>query len=138
MATFRITDPTSGITLKLTGDSAPTEQELEQIFAQQAQPIQQPIQQPAANVPRETQQPQQEAGLRERLNQAILEAPGGTVLAELGSAVSRGAVNLADLFVGKPAQAIAGLAGQEIPTLAQTELGQAATTGGETSRFSPV
>lgn len=34
MATFKVTDPSSGVTLKLTGDSAPTEQELEQIFSQ--------------------------------------------------------------------------------------------------------
>ena len=35
MPTFRVTDPTSGKTLRLTGDSPPTEQELEQIFAAQ-------------------------------------------------------------------------------------------------------
>jgi len=34
MPTYRITDPTSGRALKLTGDSPPTEQELEGIFAQ--------------------------------------------------------------------------------------------------------
>jgi len=34
MPTYRITDPTSGRTLKLTGDSPPNEQELEQIFSQ--------------------------------------------------------------------------------------------------------
>lgn len=42
MPLFEVTDPNSGLTLELTGDSAPTEQELEQIFAQQAQPAQQP------------------------------------------------------------------------------------------------
>lgn len=36
MPTFRVTDPTTGQVLRLTGDSPPTEQELEQIFAQQA------------------------------------------------------------------------------------------------------
>jgi len=35
MPTYRITDPTSGKTLKLTGDSPPTEQELNDIFGSQ-------------------------------------------------------------------------------------------------------
>ena len=39
MATFRVTDPNTGITLRLTGDSPPTEQELEQIFSQQESAI---------------------------------------------------------------------------------------------------
>lgn len=42
MATFRITDPNTGRTIRITGDSAPTEQELEQIFAQASQPAEQP------------------------------------------------------------------------------------------------
>ncbi len=33
MATFQVTDPQSGQTIRLTGDSPPTEQELEQIFS---------------------------------------------------------------------------------------------------------
>jgi len=50
MATFIVTDPDTGRKLRLTGDSPPTEQELEAIFAQQpAQPAQQPVvQQPSA------------------------------------------------------------------------------------------
>ena len=32
MPTFKVTDPTTGQVLRLTGDSPPTEQELEQIF----------------------------------------------------------------------------------------------------------
>ena len=36
MPVFKITDPQSGHTLKLTGDSAPTEAELEEIFASQS------------------------------------------------------------------------------------------------------
>jgi len=39
MPTFRVTDPSTGQTLRLTGDSPPSEQELEQIFAS-AQPSQ--------------------------------------------------------------------------------------------------
>jgi len=37
MPIFEVTDPNTGLTLELEGDSAPTEQELEQIFAQQVQ-----------------------------------------------------------------------------------------------------
>jgi len=33
MATFQITDPNTGRSIRLTGDSPPTEQELEQIFS---------------------------------------------------------------------------------------------------------
>lgn len=39
MAVFKVTDPETGVTLQLTGDSPPTEQELEEIFAQQAAPV---------------------------------------------------------------------------------------------------
>lgn len=38
MPTYRVTDPKSGRTVRLTGDSPPTEQELEQIFSQIQQP----------------------------------------------------------------------------------------------------
>ena len=34
MPVFKVTDPATGVSLKLTGDSPPTEQELEQIFSQ--------------------------------------------------------------------------------------------------------
>lgn len=37
MAVFMVTDPTTGTRLRLTGDSPPSEAELEQIFAQQSQ-----------------------------------------------------------------------------------------------------
>lgn len=40
MPTYKVTDPTTGRTVRLTGDSPPTEQELEEIFAQ-LQPKQQ-------------------------------------------------------------------------------------------------
>lgn len=36
MPVYEVTDPQTGVTLELTGDSPPTEQELEQIFAQHA------------------------------------------------------------------------------------------------------
>jgi len=38
MPIFRVTNPTTGQKLKLTGDSPPTEQELDEIFAQYQQP----------------------------------------------------------------------------------------------------
>ena len=37
MATYRVTDPETGRTVRLTGDSPPTEQELEQVFTQTRQ-----------------------------------------------------------------------------------------------------
>src|SRR3990167_7698930 len=37
MATYRVTDPETGRTVRLTGDSPPTEQELEQVFTQTKQ-----------------------------------------------------------------------------------------------------
>ncbi|MEE8208489.1 MAG: hypothetical protein V3T88_06020 [Nitrosomonadaceae bacterium] len=62
MAVFMVTDPTSGLRLRLTGDTAPTEAELEQIFSQQAatpQPaVQQPQQAQPADLQAQTGQPQ--------------------------------------------------------------------------------
>ena len=48
MPTFRVTDPNTGQSLSLTGDSAPNEQELNQIFSQfqATQPTIQPTAQP--------------------------------------------------------------------------------------------
>ncbi len=46
MPTYKVTDPTTGRTVKLTGDSPPTEQELEEIFAslpKMEQPQTQPV-----------------------------------------------------------------------------------------------
>lgn len=42
MPTYQVTDPGSGRKLRLTGDSPPTEAELEQIFSQYKQPVKQP------------------------------------------------------------------------------------------------
>ena len=49
MATFIVTDPNTGVKLRLTGDSPPNEQELEQIFSQQ-QPVAQKPSQPRKTV----------------------------------------------------------------------------------------
>lgn len=48
MATYRVTDPTTGRTIKLTGDSPPTEAELNQIFSSVA-PAQAQSQQPQSS-----------------------------------------------------------------------------------------
>ena len=53
MPTYRVTDPTTGKTVKLTGDSPPTEQELEEVFAQ----VMGGGQQAAAMVPQEIPAP---------------------------------------------------------------------------------
>ena len=50
MPTFKVTDPQSGKTFSLTGDSAPTESELNEIFGSVQQPAPQPLQpQPQVN-----------------------------------------------------------------------------------------
>lgn len=81
-------------------------------------------------VPRETQE-QPTQGMVDNLRQAILDAPGGSELAEFGSAVTRGTANLLDFFTTKPARAIQQLAGtpeeERIPTVEQSLEG--ATTG---------
>ena len=117
-----VTDPNTGVKLRLTGDTPPTEAELEQIFAQQTPQKggdQQVVADDISNV--------------DQLRQAILNAPLGSELAEFGAAVNRGAANLVDFFTTKPARAIQQLAGVEedsrIPAITQTELGQAATKG---------
>ena len=52
MATFKITDPDTGRSLRLTGDSPPSEQELNDIFAGFQAPAQQQIpQQPVQQQP---------------------------------------------------------------------------------------
>ena len=50
MPTYQVTDPQSGRTLRLTGDSPPTEQELEQIFASQLQPAPESRQEDQSNI----------------------------------------------------------------------------------------
>lgn len=66
MPTFNVTDPNTGITLRLTGDSPPTESELEGIFAQQ--PVQQ---QPAQQLPAQQQQPIQQLPERPEVSQQL-------------------------------------------------------------------
>lgn len=70
-------------------------------------------------------------GLKDSINQAILDTPGGAELAEFGSAVSRGATNLADFFLTKPVRAVQQLAGvpeeERLSTITESLPG--ATTG---------
>jgi len=148
MPTFKVTDPTSGKVLRLTGDSPPSEQELEEIFAAQAQPQaavqptapQQPVQpaiqpQPAdVPLPEQAQQvaPQpEEDGALDAIRKKLIENPATATMAEFGSAVNRGAVNLLDFFGPKAINSALELAGVEarIPEIAETEAGKAATTG---------
>jgi len=60
MAVFQVTDPQSGRSLRLTGDSAPTEQELNDIFAQTSQQQPQAIAQPGLDTQQPQVQPQQD------------------------------------------------------------------------------
>ena len=71
MPTFEVTDPQSGITLELVGDSPPTEQELEQIFASQAQ-----------KEPEVTGLPEEDPRLTERLEQVPELGQGGLLSGE--------------------------------------------------------
>jgi hypothetical protein len=82
MPTYRITDPQSGRTLRLTGDSPPTEKELNEIFAQQQLSPQQPIQQ--EQQPNIIQQ-MLEAGIAGPLGQSSGRQVMGNVLNSLAS-----------------------------------------------------
>lgn len=89
MPTYRVTDPDTGITLRLTGDSPPTEQELEQIFA---------AQQPAQQQPASRMQPPGSVGeLLSGAGRAILGTP------EAG-------LSLASSAIAEPVAGLAGLA----------------------------
>lgn len=101
MPVFEVTDPISGKTLELTGDSAPTEQELEEIFSQHSapQPIQQQPAQPAKAMGTEAQQ---EQGLLGKAASAIGESFTGSArmtpemqqLEPVGNAPELNALNL--------------------------------------------
>ena len=94
MPTYRIKDPTSGRTVRLTGDSPPTEQELEEVFKSVGQ------QQPAA--------PATIAEMRRREEQGMVSAlPPEQVQAAIGSTdqlnqavKDAGKVGIMERFVG--------------------------------------
>jgi len=143
MQTYEVTDPNTGKVLELTGDSPPTEQELEQIFAAQvqqpqAQPVatQQPAQPQVAERPADVPLPEQletaeQPAERDAIRQYLIDNPATATLAEFGSAVNRGAVNILDFFGPKAINSALELAGVEarIPEIAETEIGKKAVTG---------
>ena len=71
MPTFEVTDPQSGVTLELTGDSPPTERELEEIFSSQA-----------STSPTDTGLDQEDPRLTERLEQIPELGFGGLLSGE--------------------------------------------------------
>lgn len=75
MPTYQVTDPSSGRTLRLTGDSPPTDADLDEIFAQYRQQ------------PSQAQQPEEPSMLQQ----------AGNAATELMAAVNRGALDIAGL-----------------------------------------
>lgn len=76
MPTYRITDPQTGKTIKVTGDSPPTEEELTQIFASQGgAPAAPTVQAPNASIPTATQTKQSGFGVKAGLK-GIASLPG--------------------------------------------------------------
>lgn len=90
-----------------------------------------PQEQPASPRPETMEAQQPEEDNIEALRQKIIENPAGATVAEFGSAVNRGAVNLLDFFGPKAINSALELAGVDarIPEIAETEIGKAATTG---------
>lgn len=105
MPTYKVTDPNTGKTIKLTGDSPPTEQELEEIFSK---------------IGGQKQQPQQEQQApKESVPQML-----GRNLAQAGTkTIDQGANILNSLLLGAP-QAIAGQFGKQF-------VNESNLTGGE-------
>lgn len=107
------------------------------VVSPQLQAIEAEIQQRQQVAPQPVQpqiQPEQlieEDGALDALRQKIIENPATATLAEFGSAVNRGAVNLLDFFGPKAINSALELAGVDyrIPEIGQTEIGKAATTG---------
>ena len=104
MPTFKVTDPETGLTLKLTGDSPPTEQELIEIFDTVSQRQNggqsQPVTSQAPVVPQSVptpQQPQEEPSLLTNIGR------------NLGGAVETG-LNIGSSAVDEAVAGIAGLA----------------------------
>ena len=98
MPTYQVTNPSTGVTVSITGDSIPTEQELEEIFSQVSQPVPPQI----SDVPTaenlqadmQRQQPQKEftlpemaEGAAETLATLATGAAGGT-LGALGGSIA--------------------------------------------------
>jgi hypothetical protein len=142
MPTFRVTDPNTGRTIRLTGDSPPTQQELEQIFSQ-FQVEQEPVIDPEALVRSPTAQ---RRTALEELARDVGPIEAATIGAGRGLTTLGRAVGLAEPETAIERQAFAELerqrpvattvgevAGEAAPFLAAAPLagaGLAATTGG--------
>ena len=114
MPTYRIKDPTSGRTIRLTGDSPPTEQELEEVFKSVGQ------QQPAAPATIAEMRRREEQGMVSALPPEQVQAAIGST-AQLNQAVKdAGKVGMMERFVGSFA-GMADPSGQVTPFMEGTE-----------------
>ena len=101
MPTYRVTDNNSGITLDLTGDSPPTEEELTKIFSQyqpkgNEKPVQSPEQNPVIG------------GINKAKQIADAINPLGNPMAYPGTAEA--ALHAASGMIAKPVSDVMGLA----------------------------
>jgi hypothetical protein len=114
MATFRITDPDTGKTLRITGDSPPTESELEQIFAE-ASTAAQPQQATTPSI--SNQQQIQQSLIQAGVPSDVAERESQRLAAESRVAQTTGRIvaglpeTAATLASGIVAEPIAGLSG---------------------------
>ena len=99
MPTYMVTDPNTGRKVKLTGDTPPTDADLDEIFASIA------VEAP-------------EKSLMDKANEAILSNPIGRGVSEFAAGVNRGATGLVDFVASLPNAAlqVAGIDAQ-IPSL---------------------
>jgi hypothetical protein len=134
MPTFMVTDPTTGQQLKLTGDSPPTETELEEIFAsQQRDPgaleavtrAEPPAQRPSAFLPtgegltQEQRQQRAEEIIPEAI-EPILTGTGAFVGGTLGTALGpAGTIGGAGLGAATGERLAEALGGKEVGTVAE-------------------
>lgn len=87
MASYLVTDPQSGRKLRLTGDSAPTEKELEQIFSSQPKSVLQ------------------------KADSAFLAIPGAKQVSEVAGGFNRAVGGMVDTFAINPVNSVMQLAG---------------------------
>lgn len=115
MATFLVTDPQTGVKLRLTGDSPPNEQELEQIFAQQGQ---QPTTPTTTVAPDAAADP----SIVQDINEAFSKIPGAPELSEFAAGVNRSVLGAIDLLGTDTINAILSVSGSEkrLPSLVET------------------
>lgn len=123
MPTYRIKDPSSGRTIRLTGDSPPTEQEIEEVFKSVGQ------QQPAAPATIAEMRRREEQGMVSALPEAQAAVAVGST-AQLNRAVQdAGNVGKMERFVGTMGQL-----GEPVGMLSSMEGGRIARSG----EFTPL